>query len=108
NLYHSEGGFLWLRIAEYEGDWIIEHDDDDFIGECPDWMDSFGILEEYENTLNLNRQIDAPVMDWALRHGLSPGQRFVVWCGTPQTFRCSWEHEEYDIEFWFEIVLVEP
>ena len=47
-------------------------------------------------------------LDWMLKHGIAPGQPFLVHMATPHWHKCSYEYEEYDCEFDWEILRVAP
>jgi len=94
NLYLPTGVILWLSVEEDELDWEVVDAGDEAIGEPPPWLDMGEIMDHMRYSM-----VGGPVMDWALHKGLSPQQRFAVYCSKPHISRCSWEYEEYDVEY---------
>lgn len=45
---------------------------------------------------------------WALQQGLCPGQPFLVELEKPHYYRCSWEYDEWDVSYAFDIVMRDP
>jgi hypothetical protein len=48
------------------------------------------------------------VMSWALEAGLAPDQPFLVRIDVPYSYRSSWEYDEWDEDYNYEIIFAQP
>lgn len=116
NVYSQPVCYIWLKVVRDGLDLGVEaeHDVETF-GEVPEWyafeMDSTDwesvIGPEWKSRTD-ESNFTGTWNDWALQEGFSPGQRFLIEFKHPRWYRCSWEYEEYDVEYYWDIVLREP
>lgn len=114
NVYAQPVCYIWLQVFRDGIDLLVEPclDVDDF-GTMPEWYDSELSQTDWESIISPEFKWSAADTsdftgkwnDWCLQEGLSPGQRFLVEFKHPHWYRCSWEYEEYDVEYYWEIVL---
>ena len=108
NVFLEDVAFVWLQMEfDYRGDLKPRSIAENVVGTPPGW------LEEYTEfgTYDLFGQLTGGMMTrgplsfylsgayWAMTQGLAPKQPFLVQLKKPHHYRCSWEYEEYDVEF---------
>jgi hypothetical protein len=112
NVYQPGGPvYLWLRLLPEGGDLYLEEFNEDEIGVRPRWLDE----QISENGLDSIVQHDDWKPDagswvyWALTNGIGPGQPFCVEVFPPHWYKSgSYEYEEWDIEWTWNLVRVMP
>lgn len=106
--FYSEAGVrVWLRLDDdCRGDLDIVRIRGPRVGTPPEWF-----TEECSNSgldMVLRAQWRADTCDdravWAVEQGLCPGQPFLVAIDPPHWYRCSYEYEEYDVEWSWELL----
>lgn len=116
NVYSQPVCFIWLKVVRDGLDLGVEaeHDVERF-GETPEWFEHEMDNTDWESVISPEWKSRADESnftgtwnDWALQEGFSPGQRFLIEFKHPRWYRCSWEYEEYDVEYYWDIVLREP
>lgn len=115
NVYAQPVCYVWLQVVRDGLDLDVETymDGEDF-NTKPDWLDyELGHLGWRDI---LSPQYRSPEVDdftgtwnnWALENGLCPLQPFLVEMKHPRYYRCSYEYEEYDVDYYWEIVQRAP
>jgi len=115
NVYSQVVCYIWLQVVRDGIDLRVEADlGADVFGTVPEWyafeMDNTDwtsvISPEWKSCSDASN-FTGTWNDWALQEGLAPGQRFLVEFKHPRWYRCSWEYEEYDVEYYWDIVMRE-
>lgn len=110
DVFIGNSAYVWYRFLQTGGryDLDIERYGGAHIGEPQTWF------EEYEDTSNFwysmtgSRYDGTRGLSFALKEGIAPGTPFLMQFGPPRWYRCSYEYDEYDVEYDFEIVRVMP
>lgn len=101
NIYREKGPcYLWLRFVPGWPEVDLEEFYEDSIGPRPKWLD-----EEISNS-GLDMIIDVPhhAAGWMIEEGLSPGQPFCVEVYPPHWSKVSYEYNEWDCDWYWNIV----
>lgn len=110
DVFFSDGVLVWMRFRV--GDWLgvdlgIERCATSSAGDEPEWL-----RDEESNggwDVILGKPLTPrPWMTFALQHGIAPGQPFLLWLERPKYYRCSYEYDEYDCDYQWDIVRVMP
>ena len=119
NVYSTVGCYVWLQLVRDGIDLAIEPylGADDF-GAVPEWFDYEIGQSGWDGVISPEfvswRADDAPSdfagtwNNWALEHGVCPGQPFLVELKPPHYSKCGWEYEEWDVEYYWDIVRRAP
>ncbi len=106
NIYREAGPcYLWLRFVPGWPDLEIQEYHDESHGKIPEW------LSEAISESGLSSIMDLPwqgTMPWMLEQGLSPGQPFCIEVYPPHWTKVSYEYEEWDCDWYWDIVRVMP
>lgn len=118
NVYAQPVCYIWLQVVRDGVDLLVEPclDVDDCFGTTPEWyaheLDNTDwesiISPEFKFGASDTSDFTGKWNDWCLQEGLCPGQRFLVEFKHPRWYRCSWEYEEYDVEYFWDIVMRDP
>ena len=98
--YYSTEAFIWCQLYQTQGDLEIEQIGEEFEGEVPWWdetVQEIGLDYLLGVTWGLGFP---PVLDWALREGLSPGQPFLVYVQKPVWFQDYYGECDVEIDAW--------
>ena len=116
SVYSQAVCYVWLCVVRDFMDLTVEPylQSEDY-GEIPEWYSSeldntdWGsiISPEWKNNWE-KTDFGGTWNDWALVEGLCPGQPFLVEFLPPCWHRCSYEYEEYDVDYFWEIVARGP
>lgn len=111
DLYNEDGVRVWLRLDDdCRGDLDIRLVRGPRIGTPPGWFteecSSSGLDMVLHAQWRPDTRDDRAV--WAIERGLCPGQPFLVAIDPPRWYRCSYEYEEYDVEWTWDILDVVP
>jgi hypothetical protein len=89
-------------------------DPDEEVGEVPEWWLQTDDLDEVLG-MHMSPRIAfgtgeswIPYTQWALENGIAPGQPFQLEIDLPTVHRSGWETIEYDVEWQFIVVQVQP
>lgn len=83
----------------------------------PDWIECELSESGFENIFDYNwstvyeedgHRFHTFWTTWALQNGIAPGQKFLVRVDPPNTYRSSYEYDEWDVEWGYDIVWIEP
>jgi hypothetical protein len=106
NIYREKGPcYLWLRYVPGWPDLEIEEYFNDSMGKRPEW------LEDEINNSGLSMIVDLPwhhTMEWVMANGLSPGQPFCIEVYPPHWSKVSYEYNEWDCDWYWDIVRIMP
>ena len=109
-LYEDEC-YLWYTLRPHPHDWWWRWPDlelvrcgTDAFGEEPDWFNNELDGGDFEHDLTYGLFARPRMLTWAMREGLMPEQRFVIYASAPRWHRTSWEYEEWDFEHEVEVV----
>lgn len=116
NVYSQPVCYIWLKVVRDGLDLGVEAEDDvETFGQPPEWFEYEMDNTDWESVISPGwkpctdtSNFTGTWNDWALQEGFSPGQRFLIEFKHPHWYRCSWEYEEYDVEYYWDIVLREP
>lgn len=108
--YAPDGVLVWLRLDDFPGDYMSAGDlrlvrcDRERAGVAPEWYVDEYADSELDHALHIGFGIDwdCPRFNharWAIRRGLCPGQPFLVAIDAPEWYRCSYEYDEYDVNW---------
>lgn len=104
--YESEC-YVWCSIVAEDGEWELVEDGEAFSHEAPTWyVEDIGeaelsyLLTKTHSTIGL--------MSWALKEGIAPSQRFLVYVSKPRWYRSSYEYNEWDYDCEVEVLRREP
>jgi len=115
NIYSQAACYIWLQIVRDGVDLSVEPDlGAAAFGTVPEWyafeMDNTDwasvISPEWKSCAETSN-FTGTWNDWALQEGFCPGQRFLVEFKQPRWYKCSYEYDEYDVEYYWDIVLRE-
>lgn len=116
NVFSQVVCYIWLQVVRDGIDLGVEPDlAADTFGTVPEWYEFEMDNTDWESVIGPEwkscsdeSNFTGKWNDWALQEGLAPGQRFLVEFKHPRWYKCSWEYEEYDVEYYWDIVLREP
>ena len=92
--YLKKEVYLWKVLVPGDGDWELDDAGSSAVGVMPDWFYDCDIDLAWELTGSVGGR--SQVMNWAMREGVMPGQRFLVYVSTPVWSRCNSEYDECD------------
>lgn len=110
DVFIGNTAYVWYRLLQFTGDadLDIERYNGDSLGEPQTWF------EEYEDTMNFWYDLTGSCrdgtrgIDFALKHSIPPGTPFLMQFGPPRWYRSSYEYDEWDAEYHYDIVRVLP
>lgn len=108
DVYFDDVVYVWARLLPGGswGDLDLELYDGPSIGEMPEWFSDYG--EWLDGALIRYRCGTPSSITWALENGIAPGQPFLLEVGPPRSYRCSWEYDEWDVDYDVGLVRVLP
>jgi hypothetical protein len=110
DLYNAEGVRVWLRLDDdCRGDLDIRRIRGPHLGTPPEWFTEECSESRLESVIHPQWRPDGGTWaTWALEHGLCPGQPFLVEIDAPRLYRCSYEYDEWDVEWTWDLLDVVP
>jgi len=110
DLYVADGPvYLWLKLLPGYRDLDLHECGEDEAGAKPEWLKEeigqSGVEGIIRNEWKLAGHSWAY---WGLTEGIAPGQPFCVEIHPPHWYRCSYEYDEWDIEWTWDLVQVLP
>ncbi len=119
NTYRPKYAKIWLSLIDY-GD----GQDLDIETVCPSKRGWPKWLKEEASNSGLEMMLNIPdskgeesglgwtfytnIAQWARKQGLAPGQNFLVQIDEPKWYRCSYEYDEWDCDFYAGIIAKAP
>lgn len=97
---------LAIRMAPVAGEF----------GQKPEWWSDFSSRDGYTEaetfldipSLDFDVPRPAKTMTWLMQNGIAPGQPFQVAVAMPYWWRCSYEYEEYEQNYYAELMAIAP
>lgn len=116
DVYAQPVCYIWLRVVRDGVDLTVESCAALSQGTQPEWFDSELSNSGWPDIISPDHKWSAMETsdftgtwnDWALQEGLCPGQAFLVEFKHPRWYKSGYEYEEWDVEYFWEIVDREP
>lgn len=110
DIFRPESCRVWLRLDDdCRGDLDLRRVRGQHIGTPPDWFTEECSESGLESAIHPQWHPDGGT--WAmfgLEMGICPGQPFLVEIDAPRWYRCSYEYDEWDVEWQWELLDREP
>jgi hypothetical protein len=108
---------VWLLLEPREEDWSPAEDADAEVGTRPKWLDEELRMDGWDSVLTPGwRTYESGEgwnfadrwATWGLSRGLVPDQPFALRVEEPRWYRCSYEYDEWDVEWTWEFLWAQP
>jgi len=116
NVYSQVVCYVWLRLVRDGLDLSLEpcltvH----VFGEIPEWFDYEIGQSGWDSVISTDYkpcESDANLTGswnyWALEMGVCPSQPFLVEIKPPRYYKCSYEYDEWDVEYFWDLAMTAP
>lgn len=110
NVYAQPACYIWLWLVRDGIDLHVEPFPADSFGVEPDWFAFEFEQTDWSSILgaewcsSMESDFAGRWNNWGLEQGLMPKQAFLVELKPPHWSRCGGEYEEYDVEYYWDIV----
>lgn len=103
---------VWLALVEEGGEHLyLERVGDEEVGEMPRWLECELDVDGWDMLPGLGDSYAVGFNGyarWGLKNGIAPYQPFLVWFERPRYYRCSYEYDEWDADWTWDIKEVLP
>lgn len=113
DVYSQKVCYVWMRLVRDGLDLTCEpYGYTDTLGTTPEWLDYELSNSGWGDIINPgyhshgDSDFDGTWNTWALENGICPNQPFLVEMKPPRWYKCSYEYEEWDVEYDFDIVML--
>lgn len=109
DVFIGNSAYVWYRLMpDGTGDVFIERYDGASIGEPQTWFEEYKDPDNFWYSMTGSRYDGTRGLSFGLEAGIAPGQPFLMQFGPPHWYRCSYEYNEWDCEYDFEVVRIRP
>jgi len=104
----EEECYVWFCFIEEGYDLLLDRCGDDQDGDNPKWLDDELEMSGWDffQGMGSNWCWDndfGRFAQWALEMGIAPYQPFRIWFKKPHYYRCSYEYDEWDVEWSWDV-----
>lgn len=110
DVFFEDRAYVWYRLHQSTPDFDLDMErfEGNQIGETPEWMEEYEDVSTLMHKLTQGSYSSWTGFNFALTEGIMPGQPFLLELGMPRWYRCSYEYNEWDVDYDIEIVRVLP